>query len=105
MLRQTQRAWVVCLHFFDMGLNHHIGSLLNYRLLLLSQRHHAISEAVLCSGVWLLLGFLGRCACYVLCLSEAACSLKSILLYQAPLFLHVVHYIEYNSIIKAFACI
>ena len=53
------RVGGVCLHFY-MGLNHYIGSLLNYRLLFLSQRHHAIFEAMLCSRVrfWLLLFFL-----------------------------------------------
>lgn len=48
------RVGGVCLHFFffsfNMGLNHYIGSLLNYRLLILSQHHHAIFEALLCSG-------------------------------------------------------
>lgn len=47
---ESVRVGGVCLHFY-MGLNHYIGSLLNYRLLFLSQRHHAIFEALLCSRV------------------------------------------------------
>lgn len=43
--------------FFYMGLNHYIGSLLNYRLLFLSQRHHAIFEALLRSRVWFVCAF------------------------------------------------
>ncbi len=51
--RASESGWCV-FAFFYMGLNHYIGSLLNYRLLFLSQRHHAIFEALLCSSVWLL---------------------------------------------------
>lgn len=42
----------VCSHFFFfyIELNHYIGSLVNYRLLFLSRRHHAIFEALLCSA-------------------------------------------------------
>lgn len=73
------RVGGVCLHFFfffsfNMGLNHYIGSLLNYRLLILSQHHHAIFEALLCSGERFCLFFLGRCASCVLYLSKAICS-------------------------------
>lgn len=45
------------LFFFYMGLNHYIGSLLNYRLLFLSQRHLAIFEALLRSRVWFVCAF------------------------------------------------
>lgn len=60
--------------FFNMGLNHYIGSLLNYRLLVLSQHHRAIFEALLCSGERFCLFLLGRCASCVLYLSKAICS-------------------------------
>lgn len=73
----SESGWCV-FAFFYMGLNHYIGSLLNYRLLILLQRHHAISEALLCSRVrFLPLFFLGRCACYLLYVSRVVCSLES----------------------------
>lgn len=85
--RAGESGWCV-FAFFYMGLNHYIDSLLNYRLLFLSQRHHAIFEALLCSRVcgFALFFFRGRCACSEVYLSMAACSLKSIWLYL-PFFL------------------
>lgn len=56
--RASESGWCVCnFFFFYMGLNHYIGSLLNYRLLFLSQRHHAIFEALLRSRVWFVCAF------------------------------------------------
>lgn len=55
--RAGESGWCV-FAFFCMGLNHYIDSLLNYRLLFLSQHHHAIFEALLCSRVWFCLFFL-----------------------------------------------
>lgn len=62
---QPERVGGVCLHFFYMGLNHYIGSLLNYRLLspsviMLFLRLCCVQEC----GFRLV--FLGRCACYAI---------------------------------------
>lgn len=56
----------VCVGFFflfNMGLNHYIGSCLNYRLLFLLQRHHSILEVLLCSTVCFPPSFFLACAC------------------------------------------
>lgn len=54
--RAGESGWCV-FAFFYMGLNHYIDSLLNYRLLFFSQRHHAIFEALLCLRAWFCLLF------------------------------------------------
>lgn len=62
----SQCVWVVRLTFSSYtGLNHHIGSSLNYRLLCLSQLHRAIFEAcvVLKCDFFFLLFFLSQQMC------------------------------------------
>lgn len=66
--RASESGWCVCvclLFFssFHSGLNRYIGSSLNYRLLFLFPRHRAISEALLCSGVWFSRCFFSRQMC------------------------------------------